>query len=395
MSALLTTLALQITLAQTPKDDFASLYTNIASAIKTRYYARTSRKAEMDSALARFETPAKAAKTRAEFTAAMDGMIEAFGDSHFAFLPDHRQGYYTFDALARQENARKLPNIGAWFDEKNNEFTVKMLLNNGPADRAGLRVGDQILRIADQPFTPVESLRPNLGKSTKLTFRRNGKDYETQVTPDEHSSIEMFFLATRNSATIVEVDGKKVAYLRVWTMGDRKFRDFFEFFLLRGNGQNSDAMVYDLRSGFGGRPEGYYEPFFAPQFTVDWNVNNTTVKQITGYQKPVIVLTNQGTRSAKEVVSYIFKKSQRATLMGSPTAGDVLGTTPYKVADWAYLEIPMVDLSIEGQRLEKNPVKPDIELGQEFSPEGEDLYLPAALKQAANLAAQNTPVSAR
>src|SRR5690606_25053896 len=160
-------------------------------------------------------------------------------------------------------------------------------------------------------------------------------------------------------------------YIRVWTMVDEKFHQFLTNYVTRGAGKDTDAMIYDVRDGFGGRPEGYYEAFFAPAYTVDCHVQNATISQTTGYQKPLILMTTPGTRSAKEVASNIFKLSRRPTVPGGPTAGDVRGTPPYRVADWAYLEIPMVDLSTQGVRLEKNPVKPDVNLGTEFDAEGE------------------------
>ena len=192
----------------------------------------------------------------------------------------------------------------------------------------------------------------------------------------------MFYNATRRSAKVTEIECNKIGYVRIWTMIDKKFHEFLTNYVTRGAGKDTDAMIYDVRDGFGGRPEGFYEAFFAPEYTVDWHIQNVTISQITGYQKPLILMTNPGTRSAKEVVSNIFKLSKRATVLGGPTAGDVLGTTPYRVADWAYLEIPMVDLSMQGERLEKNPVKPDVDLGTEFDKDGEDLYLAAAYKEA-------------
>lgn len=399
MSALLTTLALQTVLLTSPlqssqaqgqSDDFAALYTNVERAIQTRYYGRTSRRDEMNTILSKYRNQAANAKDRKHFTTVVDEMIAAFDDSHFEFLPNHRQAYYAFDSIAREEAAEPMPHIGVWFTKTENGYRVKMLMEGSTADTAGLRHNDIITQIEGQPFTPIESLRPHLDKTAEITFLRNGKEYKTQVMPKAQSALDMFFEGTRNSARVETINGQKVGYVRIWTMVDRKFRDFLEFYVTRGAGKDTDAFVYDIRDGFGGRPEGYYEPFFAPELTLSWKIGTLTTSQITGYQKPLVLLTNPGTRSAKEVVSQIFKTSKRATIVGGPSAGDVLGTTPYKVADWAYLEIPMVELTVDGQTLEKNPVLPDLPYGQEFSAEGEDLYLPKALEEAAKQASQIT-----
>lgn len=403
MPALLAALVLQSVLIQplkpapiqTQKDDFAAVYASVSRAIRARYYARVTRKDEMEANLAKYKPLAEAAKSRADFAKVMDQLIKGFNDSHFDFLSDDRQGFYSFDAIARQDKGRKLPSIGAWFKETPQGWTVWMLMQGGEAEKAGLRNNDLLLTIDGKPFTPVKSLEACLDKPVKVKFKRDGKEYETQVTPQAQNALDMFFDATRKSAKVIEVDGKKIGYVRIWTMVDKEFKDYLEQYVTRGPGKDTDAFVYDIRDGFGGRPEGYYEPFFAPQYELDWKMMGLDITQITGYGKPVVLLTNKGTRSAKEVVSRIFKASKRAVLMGDQTAGDVLGTTPFQINDWAYLEIPMVELNFNGVRLEKNPVVPDIALGTEFSAQGEDLYMQPALNKAAELAKQASEKSSK
>jgi carboxyl-terminal processing protease len=106
-------------------------------------------------------------------------------------------------------------------------------------------------------------------------------------------------------------------------------------------------------------------------------------RQLFGYGRPLVVLINGGSRSAKEVLSYIFKKSGRATLVGQKTAGNVLGTFPQAINDWAYLEVPMLDVLADGVRLEGTGVAPDVPVAKEFDATGNDLDLQAALDRLA------------
>jgi carboxyl-terminal processing protease len=141
-------------------------------------------------------------------------------------------------------------------------------------------------------------------------------------------------------------------------------------------------MILDIRDGFGGRPEGYGDPFFRPEANLDWvyGAGGANMKELFGYGRPLVVLINGGSRSAKEVFSAIIKKSKRAKLVGQTTAGNVLGTFPMRVADWAYLEIPMVDVKIDGKRLEGSGVEPDIRVEPEFDATGTDRVLEEGLK---------------
>ena len=80
------------------------------------------------------------------------------------------------------------------------------------------------------------------------------------------------------------------------------------------------------------------------------------------------------------MVSAVFKQSGRAFLVGRPTSGDVLGTSPIPIGDWAFLEIPMVNLHFEGQQLEKNPVQPDKLIEREFDAKGNDSVIEEAIQ---------------
>ena len=180
---------------------------------------------------------------------------------------------------------------------------------------------------------------------------------------------------------MIERAGKKIAYYHLWTMASAKFKDALEGFVY-GKARDTDAFVLDIRDGFGGRPEGYGDPFFRPEADLEWTFGgaNTGMKQLFGYGRPLIVIINPGSRSAKEVFSYIIKKSGRGVLVGDHTAGDVLGTSPSPVGDWAYIEIPMVDVKVDGHRLEKNPVQADVQVASEFDDQGRDMFLEKALE---------------
>ena len=368
-----------LVVASGQSQDFAPAWKTVESSIRARYYAAKTNKEKMDRLLAKYGPAATAAKTRQDFSKSVNAMIDEFGDSHFDFATTEDQGFYFMDGITKQEKGVQMPHIGAWFDTSSGENVVQYVLNGTNGEKAGLRKGDVVLTIDGEPFTPVASLAPRVGKESKLAVKRGGQRLELTVTPESANAVGLFIDASRTSAQVIKQGDKSIAYYRVWTMIDRKVADAMTNWLLRGAGQRTDACILDLRDGFGGRPEYFYEPFFAPQIPIEWNIGGNTVNQITGYAKPLAVLTNGGTRSAKEVVSGIFKKSKRATLVGQPTKGDVLGTFPQALYDWGYLEIPMVQLTLAGETLERNPVKPDITVKEETTSDDKDPIVQAAL----------------
>ncbi len=360
--------------------DFAQAWSSVESAIRGRYFARQSRKDEMEALLAKYAPSAKAAKAEAEFSLAVNRMIDDFKDSHFDFFTKEDQGYYAMDGLIRQRNAAEMPHIGAWFRKDPDGYTVQMVLNGTQAEKSDLRKGDLVLAVNGRPFSPISSLGELVGKRAKLKVRRGAAELEKEVEVAKSAVPTLFLDATRDSARIIERDGKKLAYVHLWTMAGEEFRNALHG-LVYGRFRDTDGFLLDIRDGFGGRPEGFGDPFFRPETSLEWKFGETAgSKQLFGYQRPLVLIVNEGSRSAKEVFSHIMKRSKRAVLVGSTTAGHVLGTFPQRIGDWAYLEIPMVDVIADGVRLEGKGVAPDIAVPREFDANGKDLFLERAIE---------------
>jgi carboxyl-terminal processing protease len=333
----------------------------------------------MEELLNRYEPQAKAAKDEATFEKAVNDMIDEFKDSHFDLYTKSDQGYYVMDALTRGSIALPMPNIGAWFAEGPDGYTVQMLLENGEAAEAGLSKGDKVVKVDGLPFLPIQSFKGKKDKTVDLEFVHQGKTRKASVKVDEEDGGAFFLEGTRKSERMIEVNGKKYGYIHLWTMGDEAQKNALAG-AVYGKFKDTDGFILDIRDGFGGRPEGYGDPFFRPEIHLDWTMPNFVNHQLFGYQRPLVILINKGSRSAKEVFAYIMKKSGRATLIGEQTGGNVLGTSPMRLGDWGYLEIPAVDVSADGDRLEKNGVAPDVKVSREFDDSGKDLYIDQAVK---------------
>jgi len=373
------------------QDDFSKTWTQIQTAIKNGYYARDAEKAELTRVLDKYAPQAQAAKTREEFSQTVNAMIHDFHASHFAFLTDQDQGYYLMDGLAKGEKAAEMPEFGAWFVSGSDGYTVTMVLEGTAAEKAGLRKGDVILKVNDSPFTPVGSLRDRIDSDVTLTVLRGSQTLSSKVHVEKEPCLDMFLEASRNSSTVIDKNGRKIGYFHLWTQANTRFRDALAN-AVYGKLRDTDAMILDLRDGFGGRPEGFADPFFRPDAWLDWKSGpNVDMKQLFGYSRPLIVLINQGSRSAKEVLSFILKKSKRAELIGHTTAGNVLGTFPARINEWSYLEVPMVDVRVDGVRLENNGVTPDLAVDPQYDANGHDRVLDAALKALATVPQYRQP----
>ena len=93
-------------------------------------------------------------------------------------------------------------------------------------------------------------------------------------------------------------------------------------------------------------------------------ISHSTVKfEKTGkFEKPVIIIINGGTRSAKEVLVYYFRKTKRGVLVGERTAGFVSGGGLERISGDSLLLYCKWMKIIDGKRLEGIGVGPDIEV---------------------------------
>lgn len=373
IAALLPLLQIQ---ARTPLD-FNQAWDKVAEAIQGSYYARQSRKEEMDDRLKRYAPLAEAAHTKSEFRDIVEKMIGEFKDSHFDFYSDEDQGYYLMDGFSK--DPAPMPEVGAWFKRTGDLYTVQMVLDGTQAQEAGLMKGDLVMLADGKPFSPVESLKPDVGKTVSLHILRGNTGFDKELKVESKPVMDMFLDATMDSAHIIDLGKKKVGYVHLWTQATDKFSAALSR-IVYNTFENTDAIILDLRDGFGGRPEGYGDPFFRPGVKLDWKFPASTTHELIGYQRPLVVIINGGSRSAKEVLSFIFKASHRAVLVGSNTAGNVLGTAPRRLNDWAFIEIPIVEVYADGIRLEGKGVAPDVPVAKEFDASGKDLYVAAALQ---------------
>ncbi len=359
--------------------DFADSWSTVRKSIENRYYARKANHDRMASLLDKYEPKAKSAGNEAEFSKAVNDMIVEFGDSHFGLFTKSDQSFYMMDSLVRNKSAAEMPSIGAWFKPAGDGYTIQMLLEESSAAKAGLRKGDVVIKVDGAPFTPIDSLQPKIDHKAHLSFLRSGMPMEADVDVEKTTGTNFFLQPTKDSARIIDFGGKHYGYIHLWTMASDDFRNALNS-AVYGKLKDTDGFILDIRDGFGGRPEGFGDPFYRPDADLKWDSGTSAYTQKFGYGKPLVVLINKGSRSAKEVFAHLIKKARRATLVGERTGGNVLGTSPAAIGDWAYIEIPMVDVIIDGVRLERVGVAPDVKVDREFDDSGKDLFIDQALK---------------
>jgi len=150
----------------------------------------------------------------------------------------------------------------------------------------------------------------------------------------------------------------------------------------------SEGLIIDLRHGFGGSPQReYLDPFLRTE------LQGTTIRSVARGKKnsspityggPIIVLTNDRTRSGKELLAYYFRKTGRATLLGERTGGYVSAGRPIRVCEDSLLYLCVAMMTVDGKPLDGAGIEPDIEVPFDVRfAAGQDIQLERAKEELA------------
>lgn len=316
------------------------------------------------------------AKTDAERSAAINAMLDELGVSHTHHFIKEQPAYYQLVDIFSWPLRRDIPKyfsggaitysgIGIFTKTIDGKTFVSGVLAGLPADTAGLRVGDEIISADGSSFEPVGSFHGKEGEAVVLAIRRdaNGPVTTIAVRPQRIKPDDAFESAMRDSARIIEANGRRIGYIHVWSYAGRSYQEILEAALSEGKLKDADALIWDLRDGWGGARPSFLRIFDPHGPTMILSERNGDTERVGfRWRKPVVLLTNNGTRSGKEVLTYGFKKNGYGEVIGEPTAGALLAARAFLLSDGSLLILAVNDVTVDGERLEGKGVVPTIEV---------------------------------
>jgi carboxyl-terminal processing protease len=303
-------------------------------------------------------------------------MLDELGVSHTHHFITEQPAYYQLVDIFSWPLRRDIPKyfsggaitysgIGIFTKTIDGKTFVSGVLAGLPADTAGLRVGDEIISVDGGSFEPVGSFHGKEGEAVALAIRRdaNGPVTTIAVRPQRIKPDDAFESAMRDSARIIEANGRRIGYIHVWSYAGRSYQEILEAALSEGKLKDADALIWDLRDGWGGARPSFLRIFDPHGPTMILSERNGDT-ELVGFRwrKPVVLLTNNGTRSGKEVLTYGFKKNGYGEVIGEPTAGALLAARAFLLSDGSLLILAVNDVTVDGERLEGKGVVPTIEV---------------------------------
>jgi len=323
----------------------------------------------------RYLPDATRASSEEALAGVINGMLSELHASHTRYYTPYEPEYYQLSdifagALRRRGLERVFPSgrisypgvgVLSRLDTQGRSM-ITGVVDGTPAQQAGLLAGDLIVFADGAPFQPVQSFRGKVGKEVVLRLRRAGAFTQISVTPVEIEPNKMFLDGLKASARIIPANGRSIGYVRVWCYAGSVYQRTLEHLLSQSPLNGADALIWDLRDGWGGAIPGYLDLFNtrAPTIQVT-DRNGANELENVKWRKPVAMLVNGGTRSGKEILAYGFKKYRLGEVIGSRTEGAVLAATAFLI-DGGLLLLAVWDVQVDGERLEGVGVAPTIEV---------------------------------
>lgn len=293
---------------------------------------------------------------------AVKGMLNTL-DAHSAFMPPEVYREMQVDTKG------EFGGLGLQIGTKENKLVVIAPIEGTPAELAGIKAGDIILKVDDQVLTKdtslmdaVNKMRGEKGSKVLLTIRRD------QV-PNP-----LVFELVRDIIRIQSVKSKVlepgIGYIRLTQFQEQTARDLAKA-VSKLRESNIHSLILDLRNNPGGLLTSAVE--VTEQFLESGKLivfikgrdgqrdeylasNSAALKEI-----PIIVLVNEGSASASEIVSGALQDWGRAMVVGTQTFGKGSVQTILPLSDGSALRLTTAKYyTPKGRSIQNTGIDPDI-----------------------------------
>jgi carboxyl-terminal processing protease len=291
------------------------------------------------------------------------GLVNAAGDPYTVYL----------DADEAEEFNEQLngsfSGIGAELGKKDGQIVIIAPIKGFPAEKAGLKAGDMIIAIDDQDATglsveeAVQRIRGEKGTEVKLTIIRNSQ---------EQLDIKIIRDIITIPSVEYEVKENNIGYIYISRFAEDTLGLVNEA-IDNFKSQNVKGVVLDLRNN----PGGYLKTavdiadiWLEPGRTVlqekrDGKVSQTYISESNGslVGMPTIVLINEGSASASEIVAGALKDNNAAQIVGMKSygKGSVQEVTTFKGGDLLKVTIARW-YTPGGKNIDEEGVEPDVQI---------------------------------
>ena len=290
---------------------------------------------------------------------AASGMVDATGDEWSYYL--------SADEVAAYEESMANAYVGVGItiteDAEAGGMRVEEVVSGGPAEEAGIRVGDLLLAVEGEDVLTLgidgtrNLVRSEEGTHVNMHFSRNGTEYDVSV---ERRSIE-------TPVVTGELLDENIGYIKIDNFDERSAAETIAF-VKDLIGQGAEALLFDVRFNPGGYADELVKvlDYLLPEGDLFRSVDYAGREEVdtsdaSCVELPMAVLVNEDSYSAAEFLAAALQEYEWATIVGSQTYGKGNFQTAFYLSDGS-----MVNLSIGkyytpgGKSLSETGVTPDV-----------------------------------
>ena len=310
---------------------------------------------------------------------AIAGLVQSLGDPYTVFLPPKE------NKSANEDLAGEFGGVGIQLGYKEKTLAVMAPLPKTPAEKAGLKAGDLILKIVDKEKKinrdtsgialdeAVNLIRGKLGTEVTLTMYREGKKDSFEVTMKRESIV-----VPSLELEIKENKGKKFAWIKLYKFSDQLYKDWPEMVdkviaEKTKDGSSFGGIILDLRNNPGGflqasvlvASDFIKEGVIVKQASANGQDQTYMVERGRGklFNDKLVVLINGGSASASEILAGALKEYNRAKLVGEKSFGKGTVQSPQDFPDGSGIHITIAKwLLPSGKNIHGEGVMPDVEV---------------------------------
>ncbi len=295
--------------------------------------------------------------------AAIKGMTQSINDPYTVFM--NASEYKSFV----EQSEGHFVGIGAQLGIKDNKITVVSPIEGSPAEKAGLKAGDVILKVNGNEIT-----EPNLDKT--IAVIRGEKGQEVTLTVSREGTEYLDITIVRDEIKVVSVRGEiidgNIGYIQISSFDEDVAKNFKDK-IVELKSQGMQGMILDLR----GNPGGFLDEAvkvasqFIPKgevvtYTIDKYDKKQEAKSVGGEAEgmPLVILIDGGSASASEVVTGALRDYEAGTIVGTTSFGKgiVQQLIEFKDGNGGLKVTTSKYYTPNGENIHKIGIKPDIEV---------------------------------
>jgi carboxyl-terminal processing protease len=293
---------------------------------------------------------------------AVSGLVDSLEDPYSIFLPPE-------DAEVFEDNVRgDFSGVGMEIGMRKDVLTVIAPLKGTPAEQAGIKAGDKIIKIDEEPTgdmtldKAVQLIRGERGTKVALTILRDGDDdpLKIEIVRD---TIEIPVLET-------EVKENGIFAISLYNFSARSTGEFRQA-LQKMAEAGSSKLILDLRGNTGGYLEAAVDiaSWFLPSGKIvareKFGNGDEELYRSRGYDVfenlKMVILVNRGSASASEILAGALRDHGVATLVGEKTFGKGSVQELISMDDDAALKLTIARwLTPNGLSISEQGLEPDI-----------------------------------